>query len=320
MQILGSERPKAHYFWAGVSAAILAIAFLAYLTAEQSGGSSPVGFAIGLVLAAIVLFECALYPRKLLRRYRLLGPMHLWMRIHIWLGMICVPLIFLHSGFTFGGTLSTWLAWLMILVFMSGAFGLLMQNIIPYRILDSVPEEIILSQAPEQLRQNRRLACELMLRVYREEMGEAVLASLVSASVETAEPPQGHDLRLRSMLQLEQSLLDKYDPGVELRDPAELFKAYAEIVDPYLEGDRKRNLLASRPGAMAFFTELRKRVEPNAEPIVDALQDWCRQRRQIDRQRRLNYWLHGWIPVHLSLSAVLLVLMIVHAWMAVRYW
>ena len=326
VRILGSERPKSHIVWAAVSVGLLALASLAFVNVWWSsetipGGSSPVGFAIGLLLAAIIIFECALYPRKLLRRYRLLGPMHLWMRVHIWLGLICVPLTFLHSGFTFGGTLSTWLTWTLILVIASGIFGLLMQNVIPRLMLDSVPSEIILAQAPERLQQNLRLARELMFRVDQQQASATTFSTPALVGAETMEADVRNDLRLRSLRQMERSLLDEHTPKFDLRDPRELFQAYSEIVDPYLAGDhRKGRPLVSAPGALAFFSELRKRVEPDAETVVMALEGWCRQRRQIERQRLLTFWLHGWIPLHLFLSAVLLVLMMVHAWLAVRYW
>lgn len=326
MRILGSERPNSHIFWAAVSGGLLALASVAFIEAWWAseavpGGSSPVGFAIGLLLAVIIIFECALYPRKLLRRYRLLGPMHLWMRIHIWLGLICVPLTLLHSGFRFGGTLSTWLSWILISVIVSGIFGLLMQNVIPKLMLDSVPEEIILAQAPDRLQQNLNLARELMYRVDQQQASETDMSSPVMVGAEKAGAVVSNDLRLRSLRQLERSLLDAHTPKFELRDPRELYQAYSEVVDPYLAGDhRKGRPLVSAPGALAFFSELRKRVEPNAESVVIALEGWCRQRRQIERQRHLTFWLHGWIPLHLFLSAVLLVLMMVHAWLAVRYW
>jgi hypothetical protein len=41
--------------------------------------------------------------------------------------------------------------------------------------------------------------------------------------------------------------------------------------------------------------------------------------RQFDRQERLHRWLHGWLLVHLPLSIVLIVLMLVHIYTALKY-
>ena len=40
--------------------------------------------------------------RKRLRRYRL-GRTRTWMRLHIWMGLVCLPVILVHAGFGFGG-------------------------------------------------------------------------------------------------------------------------------------------------------------------------------------------------------------------------
>ena len=60
-----------------------------------------------------------LWPRKHFRVWRI-GMVKTWLRAHIWLGLLTVPLILLHSGFTWGGQLTTILAWLFIIVIASG--------------------------------------------------------------------------------------------------------------------------------------------------------------------------------------------------------
>jgi len=91
------------------------------------GGASLPGLAFGIAAAAIMVFELLLWPRKLLRRWRL-GSAKSWLRAHIWLGLFTVPLVLLHSGFHWGGTLSTALAMLFILIIASGIFGLWTQQ------------------------------------------------------------------------------------------------------------------------------------------------------------------------------------------------
>jgi hypothetical protein len=61
-------------------------------------------------------------------------------------------------------------------------------------------------------------------------------------------------------------------------------------------------------------------VDPAAYETLDTLESLCDQRRQLDRQKQMHFWLHSWLAVHLPLSVALTILMIVHAWVAVKYW
>jgi hypothetical protein len=63
-------------------------------------GSSPAGLIVGSIAAGIILFELLLWPRKRLRKYKL-GRTKFWVAYHLWLGLACGPLAFIHSGFRF---------------------------------------------------------------------------------------------------------------------------------------------------------------------------------------------------------------------------
>src|SRR5262249_32094129 len=65
---------------------------------------------------------------------------------HIWLGLLTVPLILLHSGFAWGGQLTTILAVLFIAVIASGIYGLAVQQWLPSKMLSELPAETIVSQ------------------------------------------------------------------------------------------------------------------------------------------------------------------------------
>ena len=111
-----------------------------------AGGLQRPGLVFGIVGGAIMLFEFLLWPKKLARRWRL-GSARAWMRAHIWLGLLTVPLILLHSGFHWGGPLSTVLAALFIAVIASGIYGLAMQNWLPRLMLAELPGETITLEA-----------------------------------------------------------------------------------------------------------------------------------------------------------------------------
>src|SRR5262249_7279567 len=125
-----------------------------------------------------------LWPRKLLRRWRL-GSAKSWLRAHIWLGLFTVPLILLHSGFNWGGTLSTALAVLFILVIASGIFGLAMQQWLPRTMLSELPAETIASQTEHVAGTLYRDAQQIVTAICGVQPG--------GVSAESAEPVAGSE-------------------------------------------------------------------------------------------------------------------------------
>src|SRR6185436_10925046 len=75
-----------------------------------SGGSLP-GLVFGSVGFAFILFAGLLGARKRVRTWRI-GRAEFWMRGHLWLGGLALPMIWFHGGFRHGGTLTSILMWL----------------------------------------------------------------------------------------------------------------------------------------------------------------------------------------------------------------
>src|ERR1700742_4620442 len=63
-----------------------------------------------------------------------LGRAKSWMRGHLWLGLLALPMILFHGGFHFGGTLTRVLMWLLIITVASGVDGALLQDSIPKKM------------------------------------------------------------------------------------------------------------------------------------------------------------------------------------------
>lgn len=243
-------------------------------TSRLPGGASLPGLTYGIAAAAIMVFELLLWPRKLLRRWRL-GAATAWLRAHVWLGLLTVPLVLLHSGFHWGGTLSTALAVLFILVIASGIFGLAMQQWLPRWMLADLPDETIASQV-EHVSETLHL------------QAAARVAALCGE-----ESPQA----------------ESYQP---------LAQAFTSEIGPFLSEGRAM-AVADAAGASVYFTGLRNALDPSAREVVDLLEDCCDERRQFERQLRLHRWLHGWLLVHLPVSIVLVVLLFVHAYVALKF-
>ena len=85
-----------------------------------------------------------------------IGQTKTWMRAHIWLGLLTVPLLLLHSGFEFRNTLANVLTILLLIVVVSGIWGLVLQQLLPQRMLHDIPAETIHSQIDSVMKQLTR--------------------------------------------------------------------------------------------------------------------------------------------------------------------
>ncbi len=268
-----------------VGVALAAVGAVAGLWAWPPEPSSPLGVTLGIVAGAIVFFEMALLPRKRLRGKRL-GMTRVWMRWHIWLGLVCLPVVIVHAGLGFGGPLSTATFVLFLLVTASGIWGLLMQQWLPQRILAEVPHETIASQID-----------------YVGDYHAAEAARLVQALV-TA-PPEA----------------ESAEPTVIGTQAAELLAFLDQLLLPYLHiGKRSGSPLASLAEGEQRFIRLRAAVPEVAVPVVDRLHELTDLRRQWDSQARMYFWLHNWLLIHLPLSVAMTTLMVLHAVKALKFW
>src|SRR5208282_2341554 len=133
-------------------------------TAGPRGGSA-MGLAFGIVGFAFMIFAALLGARKRVPTWRL-GRAQAWMRGHLWLGFLSLPIILFHGGFKFGGTLTQILMWLLIVTVVSGVFGAVLQNYIPRIMTTDVPLETIYSEIGHVrtlLREEADIAVESLL-------------------------------------------------------------------------------------------------------------------------------------------------------------
>jgi hypothetical protein len=141
---------ETHRSWLWVSAAILAVATLLYAffrtpRALGSQGGTPMGIAFGTIGFSFMVFAGLLGARKKVPVWRV-GRAQTWMRGHLWLGLLALPLILFHGGFHFGGALTSTLMALLIFVVASGVFGAVLQHYMPAVMTREVPMETIYEQ------------------------------------------------------------------------------------------------------------------------------------------------------------------------------
>jgi hypothetical protein len=295
------------------------------LSGRLLGGNSRIGLAFGVAGGVICLFLLALWPRKAYRGWaqRLrLGTTQSWMRAHIWLGLLAIPLLVMHGGvWPWGGTLSTVLMALFLTVSASGLYGLWLQQVIPRRLLLEVPAETVHTEIDVVCAQLRAEAERLVYGACQNVVAAGGLAPPRMIKVEgkpdarplPAVPPvPGAEPVLRDMLSAVGPFLCA-DDVYRQRGGIPWDGATAR------SGHSLGGRLSEAKAAALFFADYRVRLDPRAHPLVDGLAKLCERRLQYDRQSRLQSRLHSWLAVHLPLSVAMTVLMMIHAIAALGY-
>jgi hypothetical protein len=280
-----------------------------------SGSSAP-GLTLGAIGGLLILFEFALWPRKKVRVWRI-GRAQTWMRAHIWLGLLTVPLIVLHTGFRLGGPLPTVLLALFVAVIVSGVYGLWMQQVIPRTMLEQVGYETIYTQVDRVARQLSNEA-------------EAIVRS-VAGSSEGGQTPKGATVEVASVAAPQESagsvfrpwqvkVLERQISVRVLPEGEELAEFCHHELQPYLLHGGGDSRLSQAGSANQLFEALRRRFGDQGERVVDAFEGLSRQRRDLDTQVRMQSRLHSWMVIHLAMSVALVLLMFFHVYTALRYW
>ncbi|MHB8525952.1 MAG: hypothetical protein ACYDD2_07340 [Candidatus Acidiferrales bacterium] len=290
--------------WMIAAAILLVIATAVYIpyaidSAQGPRGGSAIGLSFGIAGFALMIFAGLLGARKKFPVWRV-GRAQTWMRGHLWLGLVSLPIILFHAGFHARGTLTLVLMILFFIVVASGIFGAALQIYIPRKITIEVPMETIYEQI-EHIRSQ--------LREEADQLATAACGSLDGRSdVDTA---PGGDTSASAV-----------EVGVEVSEDARdrLREFYLRRMRPFVEAPaRSHSSLADPPQASGIFEELRLRLPVELHDTLKDLESICDEERQLTRQARLHRVLHAWLLVHVPLSYALLALAAVHAVMALRF-
>src|SRR6201984_2310720 len=136
--------------WAVASLGFFAAALVLYLFEAWSSpngprGGSAIGLIFGVVGFGFMIFAATLGARKRVPTWRL-GRAAAWMRGHLWLGLLSLPLILFHGGFWVGGPLTRAIIVFLISVVASGIFGAVLQHYMPTVMTLEIPLETIFEQ------------------------------------------------------------------------------------------------------------------------------------------------------------------------------
>jgi len=300
-----------HRNWFVGTAVGLAIATAVYVpytlrSPQGARGGSALGLTYGGVSFAFMVFAGLLGLRKKFPVWRV-GRAQTWMRAHLWLGFVSLPLILLHGGFHFGGSLTRVLMWLFIFVFVSGLLGAALQHFMPRLQTAQLPLETIYEQIDRVRSQLAEEASQLVEESCAALEGEVSGASAQQRAM-AASAGANWDVTVASGLQADEQA------------SSELRRFLRAEVQPYLGKTGARGKRLGNPSlAPAMFRQLRVLFPPALHASIDNLENICDEKRQLDKQNRLHKLLHGWLLVHIPLSYALLVLGAWHAVVAVRF-
>ena len=268
-------------------------------------GGSPLGLIFGIIALAIFIFAALLGARRKKPAWRI-GRVQVWLKAHIWLTLLTVPLIALHCGFSTGGPMTQLLLALYAVVMVSGFYGLALQHFLPRIMKEQIPLETIFEQIPHILKTLHEAAQKLRQTVVAPPAAPAPVSSesrlqavSLATSTTPAEPPEGGTPNPEPA---------KVDPSTDI-----LKQFLDQEALPYLAAKRGDKLrLGSQRVADDYFRALKVSVTAQWHADVERLQNWCDERRQLDLQTRYQHWLHGWLFVHAPISFVLLALTVWH--------
>lgn len=300
-----------HRRWFIGSLAGLAIAsavYIPYAMRSPAGprGGSAIGLIYGSIGFAFMLFAGLLGLRKQFPIWRI-GRAQTWMRGHLWLGLLTFPLILMHGGFHFGGTLTRALMWLFIFVYASGIFGAAVQHFMPRLHTARLPMETIYEQIDhvrQQLLGEAIRAVEETCAALEGDVGSATQSQRALAAAAGA----NWDVTVATGL------------AVDERASGELRRLLHDEIEPFLShSGTHKSRIGKTAVARAMFQQLRVFLPAHLHPNIDDLENICEEKRQLDEQSRLHKILHGWLLVHIPLSYAVLLLGACHAVAALRF-
>jgi len=296
---------RSHRGWAAITLVALAAAAVGYAVSAARAPNGPeggsfAGLVFGFAGTACIYFAAFLGIRKKRPAWRI-GRASWWLKGHLWLGALAFPLILFHAGFGWGGPLASALMGAFWLVFLTGLFGLALQQVLPRLMTEQLPQETVY----EQIDHVRSQLLEEAVGLVRGTGSSRAVARPKKAGAVT-----GRVVESRATVDV--------DEADEARRPLVLF--LDEEIRPFFrKGGTRRSPLRNPHARAAMFAGLRAHTTPDLHGVVGDLEALCEQRSQLSRQRTLHLWLHGWLLVHVPLSWLVVVLAAVHGAVALWY-
>lgn len=283
---------RRRYLW--VSLLISAIAIAAYWIndpQEPPNGGTLLGYTLGTIGALMILWFTCFGIRK--RRYSsTLGTVQGWLSAHIYLGISLIIIVLLHAGFQFGINVHTLALALMVLVVVSGLYGVVVYIRYPERLSenrDGANRSELFDQLGDIDRRSKRIASSLP-QEYQELVASGISRTLLGDSLWA---------RLRGRDQ-SQIVLKRGNDFKVVANPGQ------EAALDWLAEQQSRS---SDPEVTAMIGELSALIR-NKRRLL----------KKLNEDMRLQATIDGWLYVHVPLTAALLAALLVHVITVFMYW
>jgi hypothetical protein len=286
-------RRRRYLWWALALTAASLLLYLLSAPPEPPGGGTWLGYALGTVAAALVLWLTAFGIRKRSYASRL-GRVQGWLSAHIYLGSALLIVATLHTGFQFGANIHTLAYTLMCGVIASGIFGVVVYLRYPAQLSRNridLTRDQLLEEVAELDQKALRVATRLPAE-YREVIASARDRTTVGGSAWAL--LRGAD---RSQVNL---------PGAAGTD---------QRPEPNVDQTSLLAWLADRSS--------RSTVGEQSQAIQDLMALVSSKKAHLQRLRqelRLQAWLEVWLYVHVPLTFALLAALIAHVVSVFLYW
>ena len=265
-----------------------------------SGGSAW-GLTYGIAGTALIIFAMLLLAKKTWRTMRV-GSAYAWLQGHVWLGLVSYPIILYHAGWRFGGPLTWWIMVLFTVVWLSGIAGLILQNLVPRVMFHDLPDETVYAQIDRVARENLKQARRLV---------RARTAVTAGGLLDTPK----RDAPAEALVVFYEAQVRPY-LAHGLQPPPTGWIFFRR--NPWKRWLGPARALHRHPPARSDFAQMRSRY-PALFDELGTLEAFVEQRRQHHRQKQLHWLLHGWLLLHIPCSIAMMLLIPLHAVLAMRY-
>ncbi|MFC4252450.1 hypothetical protein [Sinimarinibacterium flocculans] len=300
-------------FYLKVAVALCALSFVLYAwhdPIEGSSGSTWLGYGLGTLGAALIVWLAWFGVRK--RQFREgRAPVQAWVSAHVYLGLSLIVVATLHTGFQLGLNVHT-LAWvLMMLVIVSGIYGILAYSVLP-----------------RQVTANRN---EMEFRAMLQEIHQLNESAL---SLADRIDPETHAVVARSVGKVRiggsawEQLSGRYRSPGEAGGLDQFFK----VKRTQLQAQAAAGAMPQRGGRQATIAFVADQIfaagaarggDKASENLQKLLQTIAKRKALLDKVNRditLRSRLAVWLYVHVPLTVALLAALLVHIVTVFLYW
>lgn len=283
------------------------LAYVIHDPVEGRSGSTWLGYSLGVLSAALIIWLAWLGVRK--RQFREgRAPVQAWVSGHVYLGLSLILLATLHAGFQVGWNVHTLAYVLMLMVIVSGIYGVAAYS--------SLPEKITAARNQMEFR--------AMLDEVRE-LNESVL------SLADKIDPETHAIVVRSVANARiggsawEQLRGRYPRRGDTGALDKFFKLKKAQLEMQATPAAVPGAGSRRQGTIMFMADqiFAGRGEKGSESLQKLLQALAKRDVLIERINRditLRARLSVWLYLHVPLTIGLLVALFAHVLSVYLYW